>query len=113
MAHFRRSARAKVLLRAEIRRDRRDAVLTKDGEVADLSLGGAYIESPSALAAGDQVWVRFVAPTAWEPLELRAEVRWIEPGGFGVAFTGELSTTEATALAALVELAGFPEDQRP
>ena len=77
MAHFRRSARAKVLLRAEIRRGSRDAILTKGGDVADLSVGGAYIESPSVLAVGDEVWVRFVAPTAWEPLELRAEVRWV------------------------------------
>lgn len=106
MSHFRRSERASVLLRAELRKGSRDAVLTKSGHISDLSVGGAYIESDSPPSMGERLWVRIVAPTAWEPLELQAEVRWIEAGGFGVRFS-QMTQADAAALLALVELAGF------
>jgi Tfp pilus assembly protein PilZ len=107
MSHFRRTERAPIVLRAELRRGRRDAALVKPGEVSDLSVGGAYIVTTAAAAMGEEVWIRFVAPTAWEPLDLRGEVRWVEPGGFGVAFAGELSEAELRAVRALVDMAGF------
>lgn len=108
MSHFRRTARAKVQLRAELRRGRRDAALARSGDVFDLSVGGAYIASSSGTqpSLGEELWVRIVAPTAWEPLELVAEVRWVEEGGFGVRFTA-MSEAGAAALLALVEMAGF------
>lgn len=106
MSHFRRTERAPIVLRAELRRGR-DAALVKPGEVSDLSVGGAYIVTSASARMGEEMWIRFVAPTAWEPLELRGEVRWVEPGGFGVAFAGELSEAELRAVRALVEMAGF------
>lgn len=79
----------------------------KPGEVSDLSVGGAYIVTAATARMGEAVWIRFVAPTAWEPLDLLGEVRWVEPGGFGVAFTGELTHAELRAVRALVDMAGF------
>lgn len=107
MSHFRRTERAPIVLRAELRRGRRDAALVKPGEVSDLSVGGAYIVTSAPAQLGDEVWIRFVAPTAWEPLDLRGEVRWVEAGGFGVAFAGELTEAELRAVRALVDMAGF------
>ncbi len=111
VSHFRRTARAKVQLRAELRRGRRDAALARSGDIVDLSVGGAYIASKAGgqPALGDELWLRIVAPTAWEPLELVSEVRWVEEGGFGVRFTAT-SESEAAALLALVEMAGYAEE---
>lgn len=74
-------------------------------------MGGAYIASKAGgqPALGDELWLRIVAPTAWEPLELVSEVRWVEEGGFGVRFTAT-SESEAAALLALVEMAGYAEE---
>jgi hypothetical protein len=53
------------------------------------------------------------SPSAWDPLEIAGEVRWVrdDPPGFGVRFGG-LSPKEMTALHELVSAAGFPEDER-
>jgi hypothetical protein len=104
--HFRRAQRARVALRAELRLHSRSAALVRTGEVLDLAIGGAYVAGEPVAAESERVWIRFVAATAWEPLELEAEVRWVEPEGFGVRFL-HLSDGEAAALHALVDLAGF------
>lgn len=93
-------------LRAELRQGGPRAALMRSGEVADLGIGGAYIVGPHPVEEGARIWLRFVAPTAWEPLELEAEVRWVEAEGFGVRFV-QVSEGEAAALQALVDLAGF------
>ncbi len=57
--------------------------------LADLGLGGACIEAPSAPAPGNKVTVEIDAPTLWDPLVLHAEVAWCtEPSGPGPVRVG-------------------------
>lgn len=107
MAHFRKSARATVELRARYRRDGPGSVLERSARVSDLGMGGAFLHDPG-LRVGVRLLVSLTAPTAWEPLELAAEVRWIDARGAGVAFRS-LTGPQATALRALVELVGYAE----
>lgn len=104
--HFRKGARAAVELRASFRRDAPGAVLEKGGRVSDLSMGGAFVEAGDPPVEGARLWLTFSTPTAWDPLELPAEVRWRKPSGFGVAF-GALSPAQARALHALVQQTEF------
>ena len=101
-AHLRQGNRAPVELRASYRRDRPGAVLEKGGRVSDLSMGGAFVETGDPPDDGTHLWLTFSTPTAWDPLELPAEVRWSKPGGFGVRFRA-LTATQAQALHALVQ----------
>lgn len=105
-AHFRKGPRAPVELRASYRRDAPGAVLEKGGRVSDLGMGGAFVEAPDPPSEGTRVWLTFSTPTAWDPLELPAEVRWRKPGGFGVSFRG-LTAAQAQALHALVSHSPF------
>ena len=107
MAHFRKSARAAVELRARYRRDDPRAALERAVRVTGLGVGGAFLHDP-ALRVGERLVLSVTAPTAWEPLELPAEVRWTDARGAGVAFRA-LSATQATALRALVDLVGYAE----
>jgi len=104
--HFRKGPRAPVELRASYRRDAPGAVLEKGGRVSDLSMGGAFVEASDPPFEGAQVYLTFTAPSAWDPLELPAEVRWRKPGGFGVRFR-ELTAAQAQALHALVQTTPF------
>ncbi len=102
--HFRRSPRASVGLRARYRRDEPGSAFEKPGRVSDLGMGGAFVEASDPPAVGTRVWLTFGAPTAWDPLELPAEVRWVKtgkPAGFGVRFRS-LTPAQATALTELV-----------
>ena len=51
------------------------------------------------------------APSAWDPLDLPAVVRWVEDTTFGVAF-GELSRAQASALYELLAASRFAEAAR-
>jgi hypothetical protein len=104
--HFRKGARAPVELRASFRRDAPGAVLEKGGRVSDLSIGGAFVEASDPPMEGARLWLTFSTPTAWDPLELPAEVRWRKPSGFGVQFSA-LTPTQAQALHALVQQTMF------
>ena len=108
--HFRAGPRAPVELRASYRRDRPGAVLEKGGRVSDLSMGGAFVETSDPPDDGTELWLTFSTPTAWDPLELPAEVRWSKPGGFGVRFRA-LTPTQAQALHALVQSVAPFEDE--
>lgn len=105
-AHFRSGPRAPVELRASFRRDAPGAVLEKGGRVSDLSVGGAFVECGDPPSEGTHLYLTFSAPTAWDPLELPAEVRWRKPGGFGVRFRA-LTAAQAQALHALVAAVPF------
>lgn len=105
MGHFRRSARANVELRARYRRDEPSATLERTVRISDLGVGGAFLHDRS-LRVGVRLRVVVTAPTAWEPLELPAEVRWTDARGAGVAFRS-LTATQATALRALVDAVGY------
>lgn len=84
------------------------------GRVSDLGMGGAFVSSDGALPEiGARVIVVLSLPTAWDPLELPAEVRWhregvLDDAGFGVRFYG-LSPAQAGALYELVSRTGFSE----
>jgi hypothetical protein len=100
--HFRQSPRAPVELRAQFRRDEPGAALEKGGRVSDLGMGGAFLEASDPPPEGTRLWVTFSVPTAWDPLEVPAEVRWRGEGGFGVRFRA-LTPGQAAALRELVQ----------
>ncbi len=110
-AHFRRAARTAIELVVHYRRDEPGATLEKAGRIADLGMGGAFVHTERPPGVGTPVLLRLAAPTAWDPLELVAEVRWVSaalPRGFGVAWSG-LSPAQANALYELVVAGGFSE----
>lgn len=114
-AHFRRSRRTPIELRVCFRRDEPGAALEKAGLIADLGMGGAFVQADRPPPVGAGVVVTLQSPTAWDPLELPAEVRWVsdEGGaglgrGFGVAFRA-LAPSQATALYELLSSSGFEE----
>lgn len=108
--HFRRSARSAVDLKVSFRLDRRDAELQKAGRVSDLGMGGVFVTCASAPAVGSPIRLYFSLPSAWDPLDLPAAVRWIKPGGFGAEF-GKLSAHQAEALCDLIQRLDFEEPQ--
>lgn len=100
-SHFRRSERAFVDMAAVFRELHAGDVNEGDslgkGRVLDLSAGGAFIEFAGVIPVGTALLVAFTSPTAWDPLEIPAEVRWVKEQGFGVRF-GVLSDAQSTAL---------------
>ena len=99
-------------LSVHFRRDAPGTAFEKAGKVADLGMGGAFIHTERPPAIGARILVTLAAPTAWDPLELPAEVRWLgrdgEPG-FGARFVS-LSAPQAAALYALLAAAGYEPD---
>lgn len=110
MAHFRKAARAAVDLKARFRRDGARFTLERSARMSDLSVGGAFLHD-SALEVGARLVIWVTAPSAWEPLELLAEVRWTRDEGVGVAFRS-VNKTQATALRALVDAVGYARETR-
>ncbi len=106
--HFRRSARSAVDLKVSFKRDERDAELQKAGRVSDLGMGGVFVSCTHAPPVGAALRIYFSLPTAWDPVDLPAEVRWTRPTGFGAEF-GRLSPAQAQALRELVSRLGFEE----
>lgn len=91
-------------LRAHYRKDLPGSTFERSGRVSDLGMGGAFITTNDPPAIGTGVWLTFGSPTAWDPLELPAEVRWLKegaPAGFGVRFR-DLTRAQANALSELV-----------
>ena len=101
-----------VSLEIRYRRDHDGATLIHRGRTSDLGLGGAFVEAETSPPVGTRLMVSVVTPTAWEPLTIEAEVRWIndgengEPPGFGVRFDS-LSGHQATALYELINHSAF------
>lgn len=109
-SHFRRTAREPVELTVRFRRDADDAALEHSGTLLDLGLGGAQVQGERALGVGTRVRITLIAPSAWDPLELPAEVRWAEGVRFGLAFE-RLSRAQAAALYELLSVTRFAEAQ--
>ncbi len=113
-AHFRRTARQPVELSVRFSRDADDAALEHAGKLLDLGLGGAQVRGARPPAVGARVRLTLTAPTAWDPLVLTAEVRWVEPvsdgASFGVAFE-RLSSAQAAALYELLSVSRFAENE--
>jgi len=86
--------------------------LTRRGRTYDLSMAGALVETPRPPLAGEAIVLILESPTAWDPLEIPCDVRWVDaegsrgPVGFGVRFT-DLSDTQSVALHELLLRAGF------
>jgi Tfp pilus assembly protein PilZ len=99
-------------LPVRFRRDRSGATLEHAGVTHDVSIAGAFIETDSPLPVGERVRIFLASPSAWEPLEVRAEVRWVkdgddgEPSGLGVCFDA-LSAEDAGALYALIHASDY------
>ncbi|MBW2461927.1 MAG: PilZ domain-containing protein [Deltaproteobacteria bacterium] len=111
-SHHRRAKRQSVVLEIRVRRDDPGAALIHVGRTSDLGLGGAFVECETLLPVGTPIRVSIKAPTAWEPLEIAGEVRWVVdssedgPTGFGVRFAS-LGGPEATALYELINHSAF------
>jgi len=63
------------------------------GQSRNISLGGLFVETTAALPFGATVTVRFQIPSLDEPIEVKAEIRWVENKdgvveGIGVQFRG-------------------------
>jgi len=86
----------------------RDAELKKAGGVSDLGMGGVFVTCSHAPPVGAALRIFFSLPTAWDPVDLPAEVRWTRPTGFGAEF-GKLTPAQAQALHELVSRLGFEE----
>lgn len=60
----------------------------------NISLGGMFVETVDVLPEQSTVQVKFSVPTQPEPIEVTAEIRWIERGlpgqlpGMGIRFHG-------------------------
>lgn len=111
-SHFRRTARQPVELSVRFRRDADDAALVCSATLLDLGLGGAQLRCERPPEVGARVRLTLTAPTAWDPLELACEVRWVEDGeegpAFGVAFDA-LTRAQASALYELLAVSRFAE----
>jgi hypothetical protein len=107
--HFRRSARSAVDLKVSFRLDAPDATLEKAGRVSDLGMGGVFVGCISAPPIGASIRIYFALPSAWDPVDLPAVVRWLDRDGFGAEFRG-LTAPQAEALAELVARLGFEEE---
>lgn len=58
------------------------------GMTRNLSLGGVYIESDEKVPYGAKLQIRLAVTTQKEAIEVGGQIRWVEPGGFGVQFDG-------------------------
>lgn len=87
-----------------------------EATTADVSMGGAFVQTLTPPAPGTDVRLELDAPTAWDPLVVRADVRWAARSdgrgpertrtGFGARF-GALSHGQTDALEALLAAAGY------
>lgn len=115
--HARDKARAAVALRVAFQS--RDG-LEHLGTTRDLSVRGAFIETPQPPPEGATVALRIEAPTSWDPIVIACVVQWSAtrpafdpegrktPAGFGVRF-GSLSSEHTSAIRALLAASGFDE----
>ena len=112
--HFRQTARRDLSLRVHWVRDEPGAVLEQEGFTSDLGLGGVFVETDRPPDVGAWIRLKVASPTAWDPLVLRAQVRWVDGprdgqrSGFGAKFD-TLRRAQATALYELLQAVGFAE----
>lgn len=109
--HFRADTRRSIVLPV---RFRTGAALEQRGKTADIGVSGAFITCERPPSIGTMVLLELRSPTAWDPLNIECEVRWINDGikasegprGFGVRFDG-LAPTAAAALYDFVHTLDF------
>ncbi|MEM9863217.1 MAG: PilZ domain-containing protein [Myxococcota bacterium] len=113
-AHFRADDRRRVGKSLQKRlpvRYRIGAARQGRAELLDLGPRGAFLATARPPDVGVSLVLELRSPTAWDPLQLPSEVRWVAPqgaleAGFGVRF-GELSESRALALQELLETLEF------
>lgn len=79
------------------------------GRTGNIGLGGAFVLVESPPPVGTKLLVYLAAATAWEPMEITAEVRWVRvepPVGMGVRFI-DLTAPQIVALHELLVLTGY------
>ncbi|MBX3272446.1 MAG: PilZ domain-containing protein [Sandaracinaceae bacterium] len=108
--HFRRTARQPIELGVRYRRDADGAPLEQAGRLVDLGLGGAQIKCERPPPLGAALRITLTAPSAWDPLDLPARVRWVGGRTFGVAFE-PLSPPQAAALYELLRVSRFAREE--
>ncbi len=106
--HFRRTARQPLELSVRYRRDVEGAPLEQAGRLVDLGLGGAQIKCDRPPRVSTALRITLTAPSAWDPLDLPAMVRWVNEAEltFGVEFD-RLSRSQAAALYELLQASRF------
>ncbi len=52
-----------------------------DARVVNIGLGGACLELPQPLEPGERAVVALMAPSLWDPLNLRVKVAWSRSAG--------------------------------
>ena len=108
--HFRRTARQPLELGVRFRRDAADAPFERSGQLIDLGMGGAQIQHDRPPPTGERLRVQLTAPSAWDPLDLEAEVKWSDGSTFGVQFA-PLSASEANAMYELLAVTRFAREE--
>lgn len=67
------------------------------GKIANISLGGVFIETEEEVAYGTKLTVSFALPSLDDPMTVASTVRFAKPGGCGLQF-GTLRAMETWAL---------------
>lgn len=110
--HFRTSPRPQVACQVEVRRAPGAQPARLITYTQDISSGGLFVVTPTALPAGERVAVQISTPSTWQPLTLSATVAWRreaagdEPAGIGLKFL-DLAPSEQIALADFVASLDF------
>jgi type IV pilus assembly protein PilZ len=68
----------------------------------DLSVGGAFVATASALVFGSEITLVFAVDGQAAPLRLPGVVRWAQPDGFGMQF-GLLGARETHTITQLTK----------
>jgi hypothetical protein len=108
--HFRSGSRKPVTLPVRYRHSA-DRAFEHSATTSDISLGGAFVEAAQPPPVGSRLLLVLSSPTAWDPIEVPGEVRWVREGGFGVRFE-ELSAAQAAALYELLHAHHYLEADR-
>ena len=110
--HFRKDGRRPLSLQVQVRQGHATDASPYQAELIDLGMGGAFVCTDTPVPIGTSLVLTISAPTAWEPLEVNAEVRWLagespeRPQGFGVHFL-PMSSTDAAVLYDLIQAIGY------
>ncbi len=95
-------------------RFRAGEALLRRGHTVDLGIHGAFIACEYPPEKGAELELELRSPTAWDPLRIACEVRWVSqrPSGFGVHFEN-LSATQASALYDFLQSLDYGDDEAP
>ena len=110
--HFRSSPRPQIKCEVILRSTKGPLSKPIECNTQDIGTGGLFAVASEGYEVGERVEVVLYAPSAWEPLVVNAEVRWVkrlegaEPVGMGIGFT-DLTGEQFSALEDLVRSLDF------